>query len=222
LTEAGERLRKVLALERSRKFADTSVIGGLDAYLEHCLSEQPVPAGHRLQQVLRALPPRGYRALHPVQRRRVVEELEAALAEPNVSVSSPPASSKRPTAQRPPQSSKRGAQPRPRVMGTLDSPLDTLKGVSRTYAGKLRRLGVETVRDLLWLFPFRYNDFSQVRPIVGLVVGEEQTVLGEVWSAGAGVVGRRKASEAVIGDETGTLRVVWWGQTYVARQLREG
>jgi hypothetical protein len=82
LTEALQRLRKVLALERSRKFADTSVIGGLDAYLERFLSEQPIPSGHRFQQVLRALPPRGYRALHPVQRKRVVEELEAALAEP--------------------------------------------------------------------------------------------------------------------------------------------
>ncbi|MCH7578131.1 MAG: ATP-dependent DNA helicase RecG, partial [Chloroflexi bacterium] len=68
----------------------------------------------------------------------------------------------------------------------------------------------------------RYSDFSQVRPIAKLVVGEEQTVLGDVSSVGAGMVGRRKASEAVIGDETGTLRVVWWGQTYVARQLREG
>ena len=222
LTEAVQRLRKVLALERSRKFADTSVIGGLDAYLQRFLSEQPVPAGHRFQQVLRALPPRGYRALHTVQRRRVVEELEAALAEPNVAVSSSPGSSKRPAGQQQPPGSLGGAQPRPRVMGTLDSPVEALKGVSRTYAGKLRRLGVETMRDLLWLFPFRYNDFSQVRPIAGLVVGDEQTVLGEVWSVGAGLVGRRKASEAIIGDETGMLRVVWWGQTYVARQLRDG
>ena len=68
LTEALQRLRKVLALERSRKFADTAVIGGLDAYLEHFLSETPLPSDHRFQQVLRALPPRGYRALHPVQR----------------------------------------------------------------------------------------------------------------------------------------------------------
>jgi ATP-dependent DNA helicase RecG len=104
----------------------------------------------------------------------------------------------------------------------MDSSVEALKGVSRGYAGKLKKLGVEKVGDLLWLFPFRYSDFSQVRPISKLVVGEEQTVLGDVWSAGAGMVGRRKASEAVIGDETGTLRVVWWGQTHVARQLREG
>jgi ATP-dependent DNA helicase RecG len=222
LTEAVDRLRKVLALERSRRFADTAVIGGLDAYLERFFSEQPVPTGHRFQQVMRALPPRGYRGLHPVQRRRVVEELEAALAGPIGGASSPSASSRRPAGQQQPRGNAGRAGPGPGVMGTLDSPLEVLKGVSRTYTGKLKKLGVETVRDLLWLFPFRYNDFSQVRPIAGLVVGQEQTVLGEVWSAGAGLVGRRKASEAVIGDETGMLRVLWWGQTYVPRRLRAG
>ncbi len=173
LTEAVQRLRKVLALERSRKFADTVVIGGLDAYLKHFLSETQLPSDHRFQQVLRALPPRGYRALHPVQRLRVLEELDAALAEPVSEAPSPPVeavSAKAIAARRQPGARGEAARPPQRVMGTLDSRLDVLKGVSRTYAGKLRRLGVETVRDLLWLFPFRYNDFSHVRPIAGLVV----------------------------------------------------
>ena len=81
MTEALQRLHRVLALERSRKFADTAVIGGLDAYLQHFLSEQLIPPDHRFQRVLRSLPPDGYRALHPVQRRRVVEELELAQRE---------------------------------------------------------------------------------------------------------------------------------------------
>ncbi len=225
LTEALQRLHKVLALERSRKFADTAVIGGLDAYLQHFLSEQLIPSDHRFQQVLRSLPPRGYRALHPVQRRRVVEELERALKEPLPAVPARPAETRNSQTvpdRRPPQGSREGVRPRSAVVRTMDSSVEVLRGVSRGYAGKLKKLGVEKVGDLLWLFPFRYSDFSQVRPIAKLVVGEEQTVLGDVWSAGAGMVGRRKASEAVIGDETGTLRVVWWGQSHVARQLREG
>ena len=225
LTEAVQRLRKVLTLERSRKFADTAVIGGLDSYLQHFLSDFHLPSDHRFRQVLRSLPPLGYGALHPVQRRRVVEELEMALKQPIPAVAAPPAESRnskivpvRPQ----PRGSRERARAEPTVAGAMESPVEVLKGVSRGYATKLKKLGVERVGDLLWLFPFRYNDFSQVRPIAELVVGEEQTVLGEVWSAGAGLVGRRKASEAVIGDETGTLRVVWWGQTYLARQLRSG
>ncbi|MCH6555625.1 MAG: ATP-dependent DNA helicase RecG [Chloroflexi bacterium] len=222
MTEALQRLHKVLALERSRKFADTAVIGGLDAYLQHFLSEQLIPPDHRFQQVLRSLPPGGYRALHPVQRRRVVEELERALDEPIPDSSSPPVETRNSKGVPARPEPRRSVRPRSVVVGTMDSSVEVLKGVSRGYAGKLKKLGVEKVGDLLWLFPFRYSDFSQVRPIAKLVVGEEQTVLGDVWSAGAGMVGRRKASEAVIGDETGTLRVVWWGQTHVARQLREG
>ncbi|MCH8919526.1 MAG: ATP-dependent DNA helicase RecG [Chloroflexi bacterium] len=225
MTEALQRLHKVLALERSRKFADTAVIGGLDAYLQHFLSEQLIPSDHRFQQVLRSLPPSGYRALHPVQRRRVVEELERALKEPLPAVPARPAETRNSETvpdRRPPRGSRESVRPRSAVVGTMDSSVEVLKGVSRGYAGKLKKLGVEKVGDLLWLFPFRYSDFSQVRPIAKLVVGEEQTVLGDVWSAGAGMVGRRRASEAVIGDETGTLRVVWWGQTHVARQLKEG
>jgi len=225
LTEALQRLHKVLALERSQEFADTAVIGGLDAYLQHFLSEQLIPSDHRFQQVLRSLPPGGYRALHPVQRRRVVEELERALKAPLPATPVRPAETRNSETvpdRRQPRGSRERVRPPPAVVGTMDSSVEVLKGVSRGYAGKLKKLGVEKVGDLLWLFPFRYSDFSQVRPIAKLVVGEEQTVLGDVWSAGAGMVGRRKASEAVIGDETGTLRVVWWGQTHVARQLREG
>src|SRR3972149_5658922 len=133
LSEAVRRLRKVLTLERSRRFADTAVIGGLDAYLRNFLAESALPPGHRLPQGLRSLPPRG----HP----------------------------------RPP--------PAPAEM-----PGEALTGVSRAYAGKLKKLGVEKVSDLLWLFPFRYHDFSEVRPVSKLVVGEEETVLGEVWSSG--------------------------------------
>jgi len=226
LTEALQRLRKVLALERSRKFADTAVIGGLDAYLQRVVSGPLIPADHRFRRVLSSLPSGGYRALHPVQRKRVVEELELALEEPMADASSPPLETQesKPTpAVRQPRGSREGVRARSATAAeTLDSPVGAFKGVSRGYAAKLKKLGVENVRDLLWLFPFRYNDFSQVRPVARLAVGEEQTVLGEVWSAGAGLVGRRKASEAVIGDETGTLRVVWWGNTYVGRQLRAG
>ncbi|MDP2675569.1 MAG: ATP-dependent DNA helicase RecG [Dehalococcoidia bacterium] len=219
MSEAVQRLRKVLTLERSRRFADTAVIGGLDAYLRNFLAESALPPEHRFQQLLRSLPPGGYRALHPVQRQRVIEELEKALSAP-LPQESPsrvePRESKRAAAPRP-------ARPKPTPPPPADPPLEALKGVSRAYAAKLRKLGIEKVSDLLWLFPFRYHDFSEVRPVSKLVVGEEQTVLGEVFSAGAGLVGRRRATEALVQDSAGAmLRVVWWGQTYLARQLKTG
>ena len=83
LSEAAEGLRKVLDLERRRKFADTSVIGGLDRYLLRFAGETQLSPGHAFSRVLQALPPGGYHALHPVQRRRLVDELlKAVEAEP--------------------------------------------------------------------------------------------------------------------------------------------
>ena len=224
MTEAVQKLRKVLALERGRKFADTAVIGGLDAYLQHFLQEQPLPAGHRFLGVLGALPPRGYRALHPIQRRRVVEELLAALDSPIPEPAPPADTDNGGPAHAPPIELPRAAPARKQrtVLGTLDSPLSVFRGVSRAYEAKLQKLGVGTVRDLLFHFPYRYHDYTQVRPIARLAVGEDQTVLATVWSAGQGSIGRRKATEAVVGDNSGTLRLIWWGQTYVARQLRTG
>ena len=219
MSEAVRRLRKVLTLERSRRFADTAVIGGLDAYLRNFLAESALPPDHRFQQVLRSLPPGGYRALHPVQRRRVVEELEKALSEPVPSSAPRPAE----TRNSKPDAAPRPPRPKLTPLPPAEMPVEALTGVSRAYAGKLKKLGVEKVSDLLWLFPFRYHDFSEVRPVSKLVVGEEQTVLGEVWSAGAGLVGRRRATEALVQDSAGSmLRVVWWGQTYLARQLKTG
>jgi ATP-dependent DNA helicase RecG len=105
--------------------------------------------------------------------------------------------------------------------------VSVIKGVTRSVEEKLAQLRppVHTVRQLMYHFPSRYHDYSEMRPISQLEYGEEQTVVGTVWSVSAAGVGRqryRKATEAIISDESGTLRVLWWGQTYVARRLKEG
>ncbi|MFQ6019412.1 MAG: DEAD/DEAH box helicase, partial [Dehalococcoidia bacterium] len=195
------------------------VIGGLDSYLRRYLQENPLPSNHRLPEIVRLLPPQGYAALHPVQRRRVVEELLAALAEPVASPSrakaAPAVATKAAVAAAP----RRGTA---RFGGGMDSPVAAFKGISKLSAARLARLGVRRAGDLLTLFPYRYNDFANVRPISELAVGEEQTVVASVWAASATTIGRRKGSEAIVGDDTGTLRVIWWGQTHIGRQLRSG
>jgi len=209
-----ESLRKVLELEEAKGFADTAVIGGLDGFLRRLLEGNRSRAGDRLRAALQALPSLGYAGLTPSQRRRWAESL---LAEG-------PASVRAPRAARTPRARPRPPAPPPAVGGlTLDSSIEVLKGVSRVTAARLTRLGVRTIGDLLYHFPHRYNDFAHVRPISQMVIGEEQTVLATVWTAAETTLGRRlKGTEAMVGDETGTLRVIWWGQRYIARQLRSG
>ncbi len=234
-----ENLRKVLQLERSRGFDDGAVIGGLDAFLGRYLGDNPQPLGRPVWAVIQSLPRRGYAALRPAERQRWAEELLAALGSRSASASTRSGSETRvdaaprkpaapgrkkaatAVAQRP--RSMKGRSPAPGSQASLDSSIATLKGVSRATAARFARLGVETIRDLLFHFPHRYNDYANVRPISELVVGEEQTVLATVWSAGETAIGRRhRGTEAIVGDDTGTLRVIWWGNRYVARQLRAG
>jgi len=236
LPDPADQLRKVLALERRRKFANTAVVGGLDTYLLRFAQDVQLRPSHRFSQILQALPTGGYRALHPVQRERVIDELlkaaegglpvvdgapqaaaRAASRSPRPPVATPP--------QAPPARVKPPAQPSTTTVGTLDSPVTVLKGISRPGEARLAKLGVRTVRDLLYLLPSRYDEYLGARSISRLVPDKLQTISGTVFSAGAGTVGRhyrKNVTEAIVSDQTGSVRCLWWSGTWVARRLRQG
>lgn len=104
----------------------------------------------------------------------------------------------------------------------LDAPVTRLPGVGPAFAQKLARLGVETVRDLLYLLPFRYNDLSQLRTIDKLKLGEEVTVIGTVWEVRSRDIGNdRKVVTARVGDGTGEMQMTWFNP-WIEKQLRVG
>ena len=108
---------------------------------------------------------------------------------------------------------------------TVDDPVELLKGVDAKAAQRLERLDVATVRDLLYLFPRRHDDYSNIVSISEIVPGQECTVVAAVWESrviAQGAKGRRKDTEAVLGDDTGNIRAIWFGQQYIARTLRPG
>jgi ATP-dependent DNA helicase RecG len=112
--------------------------------------------------------------------------------------------------------------PQRRAGPGLDAPVIRLPGVGPAFAQKLAKLDVETVRDLLYLLPFRYNDLSQLRTIDRLKVGEEVTVIGTVWEVRSRDIGNdRKVVTARVGDGTGELQVTWFNP-WIEKQLRVG
>ena len=107
----------------------------------------------------------------------------------------------------------------------VDDPVARLRGVDAKMAERLGRLDVATVRDLLHLFPRRHDDFSAVVKVSEVRPGRDCTVVADVWESrvvAQGAKGRRKDTEAVLGDDTGTIRAVWFGQQYVARTVKPG
>jgi len=101
----------------------------------------------------------------------------------------------------------------------LDLPVGVVKGVGKELSSKLSRLGVNSVRDMLYFFPRRYLDFSRRKTISQLEVGKEQTIFANVWEARIAMLGNRRSTEAIVGDETGNVRAVWFNQPYLARQF---
>ncbi len=202
-----ERLRKVLELERRKGWADNATVSGLDRYLAALRARDNLPSTSPVIQAIQNLPGGGYRGLGTSQRRVWIEEALAA-----VGGTSP--KRRRPTA--PPRTVRSAEEP----PGGIEAPVTTLKGVRPALAGRLEKLGVRTVRELLLFFPRRHNDYARLRNIGELTPGEEETVRARVWSAHERRLGRRKGTEATVGDESGMMRVVWFNQPFIARQLR--
>jgi len=107
---------------------------------------------------------------------------------------------------------------------TLETPLSAFPAFKKTVVAKLAKRGMSTVGDLLRHLPRTYEDYSVIRPVAELVVGEPATVEGRVVSLSAGRTYRKRVflTEAVIEDDTGRVRAVWFGNRFIAQTLSEG
>ncbi len=95
-----------------------------------------------------------------------------------------------------------GAQMKGRLLDAV--PLTTLSGVGASQAGKLAKLGLDTIQDLLLHLPLRYEDRTRLYPINDLLPGIYATVEGEVLRSDISF-GRRRMLTCQISDGTGIL-----------------
>ncbi len=210
-------LRKVLELERQRDYTDTAVFGGFDKFLRNwSASAEASIAGPRALARFRLLFKGGYAAMDRDQRQEWAREALTFLDETEGKTTSPtpaapPAPRKKTPFRTPPPKTETGQ--------ALDAPITVLRGIKESLAGKFGKLGVKTVRDLLYYFPHRHIDYSQVKFISQLVACEEQTIVANVWQAQETRPGGRRSAEAIVGDETGNIRVIWFNQPYLAKTL---
>jgi ATP-dependent DNA helicase RecG len=113
--------------------------------------------------------------------------------------------------------------PEPRPQVDLDVPVTDIKGIGPKRSEALERLGITTIRDLLYHFPRRYDDYTQLKTIKQLSYGEVVTVIGTVKNVTVRPTrqGNMKIVEAIITDKSGALRVTWFNQPWLAKQLRK-
>jgi ATP-dependent DNA helicase RecG len=106
----------------------------------------------------------------------------------------------------------------------LDRPLASGGVVPPRFVPRLKKLGIETVRDLLWHFPTRYEDFSRIVAIGAVIPGEHVTISGTIKSCRIFKSFRKKISilEVVISDGTGTVYATWFNQPYLKTTFTSG
>ncbi len=84
--------------------------------------------------------------------------------------------------------------------------IETLKGVGPKVAEKFSRLGIDTLEDLLFHLPYKYQDRSKISPIGSLVHGQTAQVFGEIEAADI-VFGKRRSLVCKISDSTGIMDI---------------
>ena len=88
----------------------------------------------------------------------------------------------------------------------------------------LKKLGIHSIRDLLYHFPARYESSGDVGTIAGIAPGAEVTLYGTVrkpdirktWKS------RRPIAEAWLEDASGKIKMMWFSQPYIAKSLHDG
>ncbi|MCL0096610.1 ATP-dependent DNA helicase RecG [Thermodesulfovibrionales bacterium] len=208
-----EPLRKILELEHKKGYVDSAVIGGLDRFLRNWASRaiESITTPQLLNRFHKLLINSNYASLTKQQRQQWVNDVLDFLAEVEGRERDPQQAIKLPrVVSRPSPPAKRW---------DIDSPITVIKGISSSLATKFNKLGVKTIRDLLYFFPRRHLDYSQRKSISQLSEGEEQTIIANVWQAQVASLGGRRGTEAIVGDETGNVRVVWFNNPYLAKQL---
>jgi ATP-dependent DNA helicase RecG len=208
-----EKLQKVLTLESKLGYTDRAVIGGLKSFAtlwrkearEASRDPSIVVLIEETANLLEA-----YSSETVARREEIVRQILGQW--PDVETSAAPETVAEPT---------EPASTETRI--DIDSPVTQLRGVSDAYAKRLSRLGVKTIRDLLYLFPHRYDDFSSLKTIDQLEYGEEVTIVGTIWETHERTTkGARSLVTSTVSDGTGVVQATWFNQPYLVKRLKPG
>ena len=239
-----EKLRKYFRLERDNGYNNTTIIGGLSKMLEYW--EGDARADSLNEEVIQAVVQRlrSYDGLTPQSRADALIGLWKRIADTYPEAGQKPAGPPPPRPRTAPQVAP-APQPQPerspatlppgradsapgaRTSATpvaLNAPLTVLQGVGPAHARTLAGLGMHNLGDMLYYFPHRYEDYSQLKPIKSIWYGEQLTVIGTIQSVHTRPIrgGKMQVVEAILSDGTGALRLSWFNQAWMANRLKVG
>lgn len=106
----------------------------------------------------------------------------------------------------------------------LNTPIEQLTSIGKKIAPKLKKLELYTAQDLLFYFPFRWEDWSQIKKIQNLEPNTTTTIQGKIeliqnkrskWK-------KKLITESIIADDTGQIKSIWFNSPYLLQNLKPG
>jgi len=100
-----------------------------------------------------------------------------------------------------------------------------LKGIGPKRKKSFSDRNINTIEDLLYYFPRRYEDRTNFSNISDLIEGQVYTIKAQVLAGGQRNSWRRRSfsiTEAVLVDKTGKINCVWFNQPYLKEYLKPG
>lgn len=108
-------------------------------------------------------------------------------------------------------------------MLSLETPISRIPKVGPRYQYLLQNLDIYTVGDLIYHFPFRYDDFSAVKKIKEIQPEETVTIQAQLQEV-KNIYTRygKKLTTAKVMDESGVINILWFNQHYLSKVLIPG
>ena len=105
----------------------------------------------------------------------------------------------------------------------LKTSLSHITGIGPNLLYRLKRLNLNTVEDLIYHFPFRYDDFSKTTLALEAKIGESVTLQGEIWSIQNIYTRSRKIiTKAIFNDGTSPIELTWFNSSWLTKQIQTG
>ena len=238
------RLRNLLNLEIQTRWRERAFAGGVAAFCERWTADAQADAVHPglLQEIVERLSQ--YAGAESDERARLLNSLLDLLDQPppldpaleNVDrvgqrqarqpeatqASNAAETGTRPAHQQTPNSDTAETEA-PESSDILNRPITDLKGIGVKRAEQYARLGIETVEDLIWHLPHRYDDYSRVRPIADVEEGESLSIIANLRGFSQRKFAyKREILQANFSDGSGTVRANWWNQSWLKNRLSIG
>lgn len=109
-------------------------------------------------------------------------------------------------------------------MFNINSEISNISGVGEKSEKKLKKLGINTINDLLFYYPFRFENYGKLKKIKDLKPKEKCIFLARIdlIDSKRSIIKRKNFTKVIAKDDTGKIEIVWFNNPWVKDSIKSG